>query len=227
MLRKSKKQTLRGDTLVEVMFAVGIFSMVAISVSTLMTSMLGKAQSAIEIVMARSEIDSQAEAIRFIHSSRKNPGMVDVWNEIDDIALNANAYGYNPDDFFLTNVDSCNEFARNPILQSSAFYIDTFGLNNPSAATVVGKSASISIASVFPRVLHTTDSGDSIIKYYEDTNTTSSRAEGIWVIAVKDDNPAKYYDFYIQTCWDTAGNSFPSTISTIVRLRTPIVKENP
>jgi hypothetical protein len=54
-----------------------------------------------------------------------------------------------------------------------------------------------------------------------------NRAEGIWVIAVfsnqNDKNRSEYFDFYIRTCWQAAGATAPSTITTIVRLYNPEV----
>ena len=59
----------RGDTLVEVVFAIAVFSFVAILSISLMNGGIASAQAALEITMARNEIDAQAEAIRFIHNS--------------------------------------------------------------------------------------------------------------------------------------------------------------
>lgn len=59
----------RGDTLVEVTIAIGIFSMIAIAVASVMSSGTSGSQMALETTLAREEIDAQAEALRFIHSS--------------------------------------------------------------------------------------------------------------------------------------------------------------
>ena len=59
----------RGDTLVEIMFAVGIFGLVAIGAIGIMNKGLYDAQKALEITMARQEIDAQAEALRFLHEA--------------------------------------------------------------------------------------------------------------------------------------------------------------
>lgn len=58
-----------GDTIVEVTFAIAVFAFVAIISISLMNSGMSKAQAALEITMARNEIDAQAEALRFIHNS--------------------------------------------------------------------------------------------------------------------------------------------------------------
>ena len=60
---------LSGDTLVEVMFAVGLFSMIVISSITVMNRATNEIQRDLEITMTRNEIDTQAETLRFIHDS--------------------------------------------------------------------------------------------------------------------------------------------------------------
>ena len=64
-----KHKLFRGDTLIEVMFAVGIFGMVAVGAIGVMNRGLVQAQNSLEITMARTAIDSQAEALRFIHAA--------------------------------------------------------------------------------------------------------------------------------------------------------------
>jgi type II secretory pathway pseudopilin PulG len=59
----------RGDTLIEVTLAVGIFSMIAVAVVATMSSGTTNAQTALETTLARAEIDAQAEALRFIQTS--------------------------------------------------------------------------------------------------------------------------------------------------------------
>jgi len=59
----------RGDTLIEVLFAIVIFCLVAVIAVSLMNQGVATAQSSLEINMARNEIDAQAEALRFIQNS--------------------------------------------------------------------------------------------------------------------------------------------------------------
>ena len=59
----------RGDTLIEVMFAFAIFSLVAIMSVTMMNLGLAASERSLEVVTVRNEINAQAEALRFIHSS--------------------------------------------------------------------------------------------------------------------------------------------------------------
>ena len=59
----------RGDTIIEVMFAVTIFCLVAVLSIAMMNSGVMTAENALETVTARNELNAQAEALRFIHSS--------------------------------------------------------------------------------------------------------------------------------------------------------------
>lgn len=59
----------KGETIIEVGLAISIFATVALIAIGLMSSGINSAQSALEITMARNEIDAQAEAIRFVHNS--------------------------------------------------------------------------------------------------------------------------------------------------------------
>ncbi len=80
----------RGDTLIEVMFAVGIFGLVAIGAVGVMNRGLYTAQGTLETTMARNEMDTQAEALRFIHdayaSKKKSASNTysELWNLIRD-----------------------------------------------------------------------------------------------------------------------------------------------
>lgn len=57
----------RGDTIIEVMLAVTIFSMVAVGAMTVMNSGLAIAQRSLEVTQARQQVDAQAEMLRFVH----------------------------------------------------------------------------------------------------------------------------------------------------------------
>lgn len=59
----------RGDTLIEVMFAIAVFSMVAVISISMMNAGVSSGERSLELVTARNELNGQAEALRFIHSS--------------------------------------------------------------------------------------------------------------------------------------------------------------
>ena len=68
-VRDVKEHSKRGDTIVEVLAAITIFSVVAMATMAMMNSGMKHAQVSLETTMARNEIDAQAEALRFIHNS--------------------------------------------------------------------------------------------------------------------------------------------------------------
>ncbi len=129
-LPKSK----HGDTLIEVMFAVGIFGLVAIGAIGIMNRGLYDAQKALEISMARNEIDAQAEGLRFIreaYNSEKNTLTsiyTRVWN-----ALKSNTYKPSevPEDFF----EKYNGYTCDEIYESDAFPDKAFVVNNRRLTT--------------------------------------------------------------------------------------------
>lgn len=68
-LRKKHHKTKRGDTIIEVMFAFAIFSLIAIISVSMMNIGLAASERSLELITARNELNAQAEALRFIHSS--------------------------------------------------------------------------------------------------------------------------------------------------------------
>ena len=90
-----KKDMRRGDTLIEVMFSITIFALIAVISVNLMNGGIYTAQKSLEVGMARNELDAQAEALRFIQHSylaekemeSENKQFVALWNRLtDDIA---------------------------------------------------------------------------------------------------------------------------------------------
>ena len=219
----------KGDTLVEVTLAVGIFSMVAIAVVAVMSGGTSNTQTALETTLAREEIDIQAETLRFIQASAAAEGASNglsskLWGDIADKAIaeeDAGAiYHFSP--------TSCSSIYPDPddgepdAFLQNAFFIDPEKLQDENDREKVVISYSdednrnlFRSTSTYPRIY-------------------DGNAEGIFVVAVKDSGTkilspstsgissengvSYYYDFYIRTCWDSPGSDRPSTISTVIRL---------
>lgn len=238
----------KGDTLIEVLLAVGIFSMIAISVVAVMSGGTSSAQTALETTLAREEIDAQAEALRYIHDSYindKNSGNTELptialWRKIVNPS---NVYFFtdeNEDE--IENIlqytpERCPTSASE--LPEGAFILDTRALNLPGAAaykSLKGSDDSVfAPAATFPRLVFSNE--NSLVT--NDTSSLLTSAEGIYVIAVADKDtttvldidgqpvvagsPA-FFDFYIRTCWYGTDAETPSTISTVIRLHNPDVQ---
>lgn len=141
----------KGDTLIEVALAVGIFSMVAVSVLAVVNGSTSSAQSALELTVTREEIDAQAEALRFIQSSYLMGGMSNasgftqekyslIWQEITSRALDMGGLDNNDElntAVLKYNPETCTELYNddtdnyNSIIKQHAFIINTRNLGAP------------------------------------------------------------------------------------------------
>lgn len=227
-----------GDTLIEVTLAIGIFSMVAIAVVAVMTSGTSNAQTSLETTLTREEIDTQAEALRFIHSaymtdtsSATNP-YLSLWSKIAARAINPKTDGT---DYLDYSPKTCKAALSSSIVAKYGFVINSRLLGTDPANSYIQYNSSIfKEASTYPRLIYSSAEAsgtDSLVGGSTENNLY--RAEGIYVIAVKDNDttqivddkqPAKgtgFYDFYIRSCWYGTGSDTPSTISTVIRLYNP------
>ena len=198
----------KGDTLIEVTLAVGIFSMVAISVIAVMVSGTANTQTALETTLAREEIDTQAEALRFIHSayladkttdtggisSQKDPFSL-LWDEIIKNAYTPNGSARDAT-FQQYNPTTCQEIYDNASsgALSKAFVINPHALAGLTATTINKAYISYSANSskfqrtlTYPRLIFSAaeeNNTDSLVNNYASSNLY--RAEGIYVLAVAD-----------------------------------------
>lgn len=121
----------RGDTLVEVMFAVGIFGLVSVGAIGIMNKGLYDAQKTLEISMARNEIDAQAEALRFIHAAyitekqTTSKTYTKVWQ-----ALISNTFVFKPQEVPSGFFTKYNNYSCDDIYSSDAFTSKSFIINH-------------------------------------------------------------------------------------------------
>lgn len=201
----------KGDTIIEVLFAVTVFAMVAVGSLTIMQQGTAAAQRSLEITLVRQQIDAQAEAIRYIHqayvANYQKGGAAPVgtaaeWPLMSDKAIGKGATVAS--DFGAIGT-SCPGVAPG----EKPFIL------NARTATIAGSAPAMSPPAdgslpPFAQVIYNDDS--SINKAY-----------GIWIEAVPSggaDSPG-FVDFHIRTCWDSPGSTKPMTLGTIVRLYEP------
>lgn len=109
----------RGDTLVEVLFAIAVFALVSVLALNIMSSGLKTAEAAMEVAQTRSEIDAQAESLRFIHNAFtlerelvvSKQQYRDLWLKLSSDTTSSASAGManNPDQLPDLNVNSCDE----------------------------------------------------------------------------------------------------------------------
>ena len=183
----------RGDTLVEVLLGVTIFSLVAVIALETMNRGMAIAQYSLETTLVRQQVDAQAEMIRYAHDMKN-----DTWKKlVDNNSVSVSAVNGNegnlgvekcPDDF------STKEFAlaATPSLASKISI-----LNNPG---------DYKAAETYARVDSDTKKTYGIsVRLVKPSTATGSR----------DSNK---YDAYIKACWMPVGSKMPATLGTIVRL---------
>ena len=243
---RDKKRFRPGDTMIEVLFAITAYSVVAIFTIITMNIGLQQGESALELSQARIEIAAQADGLRYIHNaflSEREYGRTgsnsykDLWNRIVGRAIN------HDDSIQDLAVGRCgNWYNGNYLVNHKAFVLNLRNLSPTGGTNTVVEATNNKFreATLYPRVVYTasntawdgtSDSSDR--DYYDEGGKLYvGAAEGIWVIARKSaamsnmlNNQPEYYDFHIYSCWYAPGSDHPSTIGTIIRLYNPELQE--
>lgn len=193
-----------GDTIIEVLFAVSIFSLVAVGAISIMNQGINTAQRALEITQVRQQIDAQAEALRFAHHTyvMSLGGTVNdtEWAKIK-LKADAQVSGFGDDN----GISTCN-----PNLPSDAFIMNAR----------IG-----AVSTVIPISISSTPNPPPFAQVSYEPGVVN-RADGIWIEAVRrvgGDSGIAYYDFHIRACWENPGTGPAMTLGTIVRLYEPAV----
>lgn len=192
----------RGDTIIEVVFAVTIFAMIAVLGLSTMNKGAAIAQRSLEIDLVRQQIDTQANALRYIHNayiSNPSPDTKKKWEQVssDQAVGSAEPYG--------TASSPARNCAPPDALTQNRFAINIMNLGSANV-TITG--ASVKKVTTVP---------------YAQLNGTDS--EGLWIQAVHPPSSGtltRFYDFHIRACWSSTGQSMPIELGTIVRLYDPI-----
>lgn len=215
MLGVSRRRVLRGDTLIEVLFAVTVFSLVAVGGLAIMNKGISTSQRALEITLVRQEIDAQAETLRFLQHSYVAAYKTDATYPTNTPAGQWTA--------MMSSVSATGTVNASTFGASSTCAVaptGSFILNSRKAAFVPPSSGVLQPAQVNSRVVF--DPSDGI------SSLAGQGAQGIWIEAVQsapssDPNQANagFIDFHIRACWSSPGQSMPVTLGTIVRLYEP------
>ena len=198
----------RGDTIIEVIFAIMIFSFLAISSLAIMNQGIATGEKALEITLVRQQVNAQAEALRYIHeaavvSQNPNSTLSTRWATLTT-PISQSGYGQDAASDYGVSGGKCK------IPDSGKPFI----LNARTAE----------IWSTPPSVEATGNSNlppYSQVRYNADSSIQT--AYGMWVESVPDSTGAerRFVDFHIRACWPAPGSSIPMTVGTIVRLYDP------
>lgn len=202
----------RGDTIVEVLFAVAVFAMVAVGSLAIMNQGTATAERSLEITLVRQQIDAQAEAIRYIHkayvASFQNNGSAPTGTAAEWVKMTSKTAG--------KGADGASAFGQT----AGALCPSTV----PGQRPFVLNARTAKIATAVP--VMTAPAGTSLPPFSQviyNSDSSINQAYGIWVEAVPSTagNGPGFVDFHIRACWDSPGRSAPMTLGTIVRLYEP------
>jgi len=181
----------RGDTLVEVLLAVTVFSLVATGALLIMNQSVNAAQRSVEITLVRQQIDAQAEALRAVHeaaSKATDPTVGTQWAGITSATTASYQEATCP--------------ARRSQLPAGTFVLDPVRAEKLSGDWY-GKA------------------GSGAVGQPPYAQVSPQKSYGMWIESQANnlsDNAPGAYTFRIRACWDGVGLSIPQQIETVVRL---------
>ncbi|MBR3256846.1 hypothetical protein IKG02_00970 [Candidatus Saccharibacteria bacterium] len=161
------KKYLRGDSLIEVLMAVAVFGAVSIGAISIMNRGMYSAQEALEVTMARSEIDTQAEALRFLHDASSEQGAGNetiygkIWDKIKELALKpSEASGAFTSEYVNENIGSCGELYEREDGKGAIYKGNSFVINPKALASLENMDANSSTDEILVKSL----SGSEVIE---------------------------------------------------------------
>ena len=208
MLRRASLKSQRGDTLIEVLFAVTVLSLAVVMSLSIMNQGTAATLRSLEITVVRQEIDSQAEALRFLNSAyvaTYTSGYAPIATDTSPAAQyyrliqDINARGLKSVSAFGSTGSTCNKAPTSSFIMNAR----TGQYIKYNASQLIDATAS------YAQVVY--------------SGTTLSNSQGIWIEAVRSTptNGTSYTDFHIRACWGAPGTNMPMTLGTIVRLYDP------
>ncbi|MDB5161905.1 MAG: exported protein of unknown function [Candidatus Saccharibacteria bacterium] len=198
----------RGDTLIEVLFAFSILSLVIVGAMTIMNQGSIASQRALETTLVREQIDAQSTTLRFLHDAyvaKFQPGISYATNtpagQWTTMASNLNATTASP----FGTITTC------PTPPAGSFIL------NPATGEYVTAGSKLKPSVTFSQLTFDAQTGQVL-----------QEAQGIWIEGIRsqaignnNQTNTRFIDFHIRACWENPGQGPPMTIGTIVRLYEP------
>lgn len=193
----------KGDTIIEVLLAVTVFSLVAVGSMTVMNQSANLAQQAVEITLVRQQIDAQAEALRAAHQAYSRIATADRdsagWAKLKELASNTP----------IDTSDGCPQ-------QSQLTMRDAFIVNPTSGGVISADSGNVrSIVG---------DENAPIYPQVRASEEEETKGYGLWIEPsifrpINTSDVPDAYNFRIRACWDGVGmGESPMQLETTVRL---------
>jgi type II secretory pathway pseudopilin PulG len=198
----------RGDTLIEVLFAVTVFSFLVVGALSIMNQGTAASQRSLEINLVRNEIDAQAETLRFMHDAYVSTYQSGVSYNLQDTPTTPAEEWYQMvqhiDDANVTAASDFNVNGTCPQAPSGSFVVDPYNGLFIDAPTLLQPAVTYAQAEY-------------------DADGVLTAGSGLWIEAVRSaqTGTTSFIDFHIRACWESAGLGVASSQGTIVRLYEP------
>lgn len=226
LMLKRTASSQRGDTLIEVLLGITIFSAAAVGAVFIMNRGIATAQRSFEITQVRNQINNQAELIRHLNnlaitaSGRTTAGGEAELAPGEVAAEWKKAISHKIDEAPDFDAIETIEHCRPEAITSAAGAHKPFFINTKTGSVV-------SIPSITPGMtgqpLRTPATFARIID-----EGASQVSEMVWIHVVhKSDGEGRgalggdFYDFHIRACWDAPDGTSVQKLGTIVRLYAP------
>lgn len=183
---------MRGDTLIEVLLAVTVFSMLSVGAMTIMNQGTNSAQRALEITLVRQQIDAQAEAIRATQQAAA-AGYPAAWRQIASTADSS-------------AIDLSMTCPRSKTDVPNSFIMDARNARPYLSATMGDINASTTVP--YAKVEYPGGTPQSYGIWIE------HELDGAGTLP-------DLHTFTVRACWRGAGMDNPMNIETVVRLYDP------
>lgn len=224
MMMRRKSQL--GDTLIEVVLAITIFSAGAVAAVVIMNNGITNAQRSLEITLVRNQINNQAELLRHLNnvalvssgrlfaadaaSGSATSGVQNEWAKIKDLAVPV-AQNYDE----IQTTEDCSPDKIN-IPGTKVFFID------PKTGKVQAINTTV------PQNFKKESPFAKVTGSDADTGAAAT-SDMIWIYAVQAGGGegrgkltnTNFYDFHIRACWDAPDGANVQKLGTIVRLYEP------
>lgn len=204
----------RGDTIIEVMFAFVIFSMVVVGSIMLMNRGVAMAQRSLEVTQVRSQLDAQIDMARYLQ--RYDP---DAWNTLIATRSISNIPA------FSDLVSAASPTCPQPAALSGAFF---FARRYDATLSNTAGGTGAYTVTAYPVSTSNLFRVDGVPAYshvvHAPVPPDTPRSYGIWaqvtLAETNNSGPAsvRAYDLHVRACWDSIGTSIPLTVGTVTRL---------
>lgn len=189
MLVRDRRE--RGDTIIEVMFAFVIFSLVIVGAFMLMNKGVALAQQSLEITQVRSQIDAQVTMVKYLRQQSDDA----LWRELITPV---------PDGYLSDVIDPFSDAASCPTIAA---------LKAHHAFFVTRTSGAVSMAAVGDTTYE-----DAITYSRVDFDSAAPKAYGIWTQITRAEGVSGAYDVHVRACWGSVGTARPMMIGTVARV---------